>query len=157
MNNKPSPTKLSTLGYIFSLLFIVWGCTWFIRGEVDFPNQGVYMFGTQARLFSILFIIMWTGLGPYPFIKYQWRNSKAAGTFLLLGLFIGVLIVGFIETHYAAGWPLLIGYLATLLLTLPGLIIGAIVAEANRQKQMNKSAEQSVAGYPPQGVGSPEP
>ena len=157
MKESPTTTKISTLGYMLCLLFIVWGCTWFISGEVYFPNKGVYMSGTQARLFSILFIIMWTGLGPYPFIRHQWRNSKVGGTLLLLGLFTGVLIIGFVKTHYAKCWPLFIGYLATPLLALPGLIICAIVAEANRQKQINKSAEQGGPGYPPQGVGSPDP
>ena len=157
MKGSPSITKVSTIGYIFSLIFIVWGCTWFIRGEVIFPNKGVYMYGTQARLFSFLFIIMWTGLGLYPFIKYQWKHSKAGGSLLLLGLIIGVLIVGFIETHYSTGWPLLIGYIATLLLSLPGLIVSAMIAEAYRQKQMNQSAEQSGPAYPPQSVGSADP
>ena len=132
------------------------GCTMFIRGEVINSIKGIYLFGTHARLVSILWIIIAIGLGPYQFIKNKMRNSKAGGTLLLLGLLIGILTVGFIETHYSEGWPLLVGYLATLLLSIPGLIVGAIVAEANRQIQMNHNAEQGVAPYVAQSAPSGE-
>ena len=114
------------------------------------------MLGTQARLFSILFIIMWTGLGPYPFIKQAWRYSKPGAALLLLGLFLGIFSVGFIETHFSKGCLFLVDYLALLLSSLPGLVICAAAAEANRQIQMNKKAEQGVAPYVAQGAPSGE-
>lgn len=156
MKDNASTIKFSYQGYLFSLLFIVMGCTWFIRGEYINHAKGIYIFGTQARLFGFILAIMAIVVGPCSLIKQAWGYSKPGAALLLFGLFLGIFSVGFIETHFSKGYLFLVDYLALLLSSLPGLVICAAAAEANRQIQMNTKAEQGVAPYVARGAPSGE-
>ena len=157
MKDNPKPNKTSTAFFLLCLLLIMLSFIQFVRGEIINPTKGLYLFDTHARIVSAIGIFILSGMGPFPFIKKIRNISNTSGNLLILGIILSGLVVIISAPHYSVGRAFLISALSALLFSLPGLIHYALVAEAKRQQLINQNAEQAGAGYPPQGVGSPDP
>ena len=59
--NRPSYIQLA-----LSFFIILIALLWFVRGQVILPNKGIYIFGNQARIVSVLIAI----IGGYPWYRY---------------------------------------------------------------------------------------
>ncbi len=59
--NRPGCIQLALSSFIVMIALL-----WFVRGQVILPNKGIYIFGNQARVVSVLIAIV----GGYPWYRY---------------------------------------------------------------------------------------
>ena len=157
MEKNQNTDRVGFGGFLISLFLMVVGVQWFAQGQIVMPYKGIFIFGAHARAASALWVFVMAGLGVYPYVTPRFRDSRVGATLLIVGLCAGIVTAGLAAVRISPPAALLVGVAATLLLALPGFMVCGVTAEANRQKQMNRNAEQQGGGYSPPAARSSKP
>ena len=165
MISKPTRLELTVSGLIATIItLLVVGFAWmtiqiFVLGNFTdkFGPWGTFKIGATVLLvFSIALGIGFL-LGAYPSLLLAWINSKRTMAFvslLSLSLSLILLVTGFTKwVSRLSSYP---GAVRVVIAMIPIHAV-IILALAWVSRRMRIKAEQSGAGYPPQGVGSPDP
>jgi hypothetical protein len=133
--NKSKP--FGTVWFIFVVLSALLFVPEFIHGEFIVRNKGIYLTGTEARCAAAFVIFAFFAIGPYLYIRNAFKETKAGGYLLCLGIVVGYTVTAIASLKIPAPPAITIGAISTLLSLMPGFVVCRKATKVPKQKDQN--------------------